>query len=283
MPQDGSGSKGASVSQRPLLKASAAAHEAVSDRPGQVSNGGREPETLLSHAPAQRSGLGFANDQQSSASLRASSAHANGGAAGSNQASLSQDKQRRNASALLIGPEKAHQAGTNTEGLASIPAGTGQVKGQHEGTSPPSDEGAAAESVHIATPGMLLDTGEHAVSKVVTFSLSSAQSGHHLISSAPIDEPSSISDHAVSEMSGESAGDREHADSSWPAGTAQHSMAASKARHARCDELRSSGGSVGSYCTESDLSNSQHDSYQGSYPSRPESSGTHGTLDAWKR
>ncbi len=68
-------------------------------------------------------------------------------------------------------------------------------------------------------------------------------------------------------------------DSAWPAGTAQHSVAASKATHARSDELRSSGGSVGSYRTDSDLSNSQHDSYQGSDPSRPESSGTHGTID----
>ena len=114
-------------------------------------------------------------------------------------------------------------------------------------------------------------------------SLSSSQSGQHLLISAHVGEPSSLSGHAVSVDSGESAGKRECFDASWPAGTAQHIIAASKVGNVRCNELRSSGGSVGSCRTSSDLSNSQHDSYQGSYPSRPESSGTQGTLDHLSR
>ena len=153
--------------------------------------------------------------------------------------------------------------------------------GQLEGTSPLSNGGAALESTPNSMSGMPIDTGEHIISNVATISLSSAQTGQRLIIGAPVD--SSISDHEVSDMSGESGGDQEQIDSAWPAGTAQHSVAASKATHARSDELRSSGGSVGSYRTDSDLSNSQHDSYQGSYPSRPESSSTHGTIDALKR
>ena len=244
-PQDSSGRQAASLSQPSLLKASAAVHAAASNRPGQDDKGSREPEILHRHAPARHGGHISASTQQSKASLRTSSTHAHAGAADGSQASLSQHEHRHSAPALPIGSEKAHQAGTYTERPLSAAAGTGQVTGQLEGSSSPSDEGAAPQSGPTAMPGMSIDTGEHAISKVATISPSSAQSGQCLMICALGDEPSSISDHAVSEMSGESAGDREHGDSSWPAGTAQHSMAASKATHARCDELRSSGGSVG--------------------------------------
>ncbi len=53
-----------------------------------------------------------------------------------------------------------------------------------------------------------LNTGEHIISKVATISLSSAPTGQRLTIGAPVD--SSISDHESSDMSGESAGDREH-------------------------------------------------------------------------
>ena len=225
----------------------------------------------------------MAQNEGASTGLCLSSASPHDKAAGGGEASMCGDEQHPSASALLAGSERVQQARLNTEHLLSMVSGTEQVMEQTEHLPPLGDKGAGTESASEAMPGLSVDTGERAVSKGAALSLSSSQSGQHLLISAHVGEPSSLSGHAVSVDSDESAGKRECVDASWPAGTAQHIIAASKVGNVRCNELRSSGGSVGSCRTSSDLSNSQHDSYQGSYPSRPESSGTQGTLDHLSR
>lgn len=283
--QQESGLKGASFSQPSLLKDLAAAPGAVLPRPGQDSSSGgsRVPEALNKHAAAPGSEREFAGAQSSSAGAGAGSTHAKCKAAGGSQAGQSQPEQHHNLSALPAGSEEAHQAGTKTTHLLSAAAGMEQVMEQIEGTPSLEEEGPPRGSPRQAMPGVPLDTGKHAVSKLAALSLSTAQLGQHLMMAPSVAEPCSLSDHAASETSGDSVGHREHVDAMWPGDTAQDSRAAAKATTARCDELRSSGGSVGSFRTGSNLSNSQHDSYQGSYPSRPESSGTQGTLNPLNR
>ena len=283
--QQKNGRKGASLSQPSLLKDPAAAPGAVLHRPGpgSSSGGSRVPEALIQHAPAPGSEQDIAGTQSSSAGAGAASARAQLRAAGISLAGPAQHEQHLILSALPAGSEKACQAGINSAHLHSKAAGTEKVIGQTEGAPSPNDEVLPLMSPRQTTPGMPLDTGEHAVSKLGALSLSFAQSGQHLLTSPSVGEPSSLSDHAVSETSGDSAGHREHADALWPAGPAEHSRAAAKATIARCDELRSSGGSLGSCRTSSDLSNSQYDSYQGSDPSRPDSSGTQGTSNPLNR
>ena len=284
--------KGASVSQLSLLKDNSALHKAAAQEsaasqcaavPGQdcsSSGGNGVPDTLFRQTPAQGSKNVRAHSQSSSAGLHASSIVAHDKEAYSGRAKPSREEQYRSASALPALSDKVLQAGTYTEHLLSVAAGADQVVGESCCIASSAIEGAAAKSNPEAMPGDAFDTGKHEDDEVIMYSLSTAESGQQLSPSAPVGEPSSSGEHALSEASG---GNRESINGAWPAGAAQHSMVSSKVVPSGCDELRSSGGSMGSYRTGSDLSNSQHESYQGSYPSRPESSGTQGTFDPLNR
>ena len=252
--------------------------------PGQQEGSSRHQGYMLRPEPLQATELGSNRNESSGTGLDVSSAMPRDELAGGSPASLCQEQQQHHSvSALPAGSERMQPARLNAEQLLSAVPGTGQVMGQTEHVSSSGDEVAGIGRASDAMPEYGLETGERAVSKGGALSLISMPSGRHPLISAPFAEPSSLSEHAVSDTSGESTGHREHVDVLWPAGTAQHIIAASKGRSARCDELRSSGGSVGSCRASSDLSDSQYDSYQGSYPSRPESSGTQGTLDHLNR
>ena len=96
---------------------------------------------------------------------------------------------------------------------------------------------------------------------------------------------SSLREHAVPDMSDDSAASQEHSAGSAPVSTAQRSAAASQPSVGRSDELRSSAGSTGSQRFRSIASTSaiHYGSAPGSGSESPHSSGRSGTADVPSR
>jgi len=299
--------KGGPAGQPSLLKDALPANAAAPQHPASLPSGAtigqkgssgshsrRGSTPLQKGAATQDYAQGAVSSQSLSTNLFSSGADAERDAAASHRMSLSHGEAQQSALTLQVREVALAQsvAGPSKEQEGSAPAGTNQVLMQHAGDPSYAAEGAAAEGTADAS----LDgfhVPEHCDVEVVIISPGSAKSGQLLSKGILAGEPSSTKEHAVSEVSGDSAGSQDHAvlassgesacgqehgDDSAQAGTAQHSMGASRLCASQSDELRSSGGSVASYHLSGGFSSS--DSHQGSspgsYPSRPESSAPQG-------